>query len=119
MTKAILDAGASPELVRTAYRENLDRVMAEMEHLLDELDGRTVVTADHGELLGERSSPLPYREYGHPWGTYMEKLVKVPWNVYDSGSRKRIVSEEPTGNRDDVDERLIDERLRNLGYQID
>lgn len=119
MTKAILDAGASPELIRTAYRENLDRVMDQMEELLDNLEGKTVVTADHGELLGERSFPVPYREYGHPWGTYTEKLVKVPWNVYDPGPRKEIVSEEPTDESDDVDEELIDERLRNLGYRVE
>lgn len=119
MLKAIVDADASPELIQTVYQENLDRVMAEMEHLLDKLHGKTVITADHGELLGERSFPLPYREYGHPKGTYTEKLVKVPWHIYDSESRKELISEEPTGDRDDIDEELINERLQNLGYQIE
>lgn len=89
-----------------------------MDDLLSELDGKTVVTADHGELLGERSFPLPYREYGHPKGTYTEKLVKVPWHTYESGIRKELISEEPTSNGD-VDKELIDERLQNLGYQVE
>jgi len=98
-----------------AYRENLDIVLDEAERLLDALNGKTVVSADHGELLGERLSPLPLRAYGHPNGIYVEELVKVPWLVHTSGERKEIVAEAPTA-QDEVDEEALEEQLRNLGY---
>ena len=41
---------------------------------LKELSGKTVVTADHGNLLGENGL------YGHPPGN-LEPLRKVPWDV--------------------------------------
>jgi hypothetical protein len=98
-----------------AYRENLDLVLDEAERLLDALDGKTVVSADHGELLGERLSPLPLRAYGHPSGIYVDELVRVPWLVHEGGDRKETVAEAPT-ERDEVDEDALEEQLRNLGY---
>lgn len=98
-----------------AYRENVDLVLGEAERLLDAFDGKTVVSADHGELLGERLSPLPLRAYGHPSGVYVEELVKVPWHVHESGDRKEIVAEAPTA-QGEVDEDALEEQLRNLGY---
>ncbi|WP_380677659.1 hypothetical protein [Salinigranum sp. GCM10025319] len=98
-----------------AYRENLDLVLDEAERLLATLDGKTVVSADHGELLGERVRPLPLRAYGHPNGVYVDELVKVPWLVHTRGERKKIVAEEPT-DRDEVDDQALEEQLRNLGY---
>jgi len=41
-------------MVWEAYNENLDIVLTEIEALLDELDGKSVITADHGNLVGER-----------------------------------------------------------------
>jgi hypothetical protein len=100
-----------------AYRENVDLVLDEAERLLDALPGKTVVSADHGELLGERLSPVPLRAYGHPNGVYVEELVKVPWLVWSDGERKQIVSEPPKDREGNpVDERAVEERLRNLGY---
>jgi hypothetical protein len=98
-----------------AYRENLDLALDETERLLDALSGKTVVSADHGELLGERLSPIPLRAYGHPNGVYVKELVKVPWLVHTSGARKRIVAEPPI-QQDIVDQQAVDDRLRSLGY---
>lgn len=98
-----------------AYRENLDLVLDEAEQLLERLNGKTVVSADHGELLGERVSPLPLRVYGHPNGVYVNELVKVPWLVYQNGERRAIVAEEPV-DQDDIEDEALEEQLRNLGY---
>lgn len=65
---------AGPDGVREAYRENLDLALAEVARLLDAAPGRTVVTADHGELLGEGG------RWGHATGARPE-LVEVPWFV--------------------------------------
>jgi hypothetical protein len=111
------DVDISDADLRQAYVENLDRVLPEVEQLLDELEGRTVVTADHGELLGDRTGPVPITDYGHHVGLYADELVEVPWLVHESGERREVVAETPTG-REDIDENVVDQRLRDLGYKI-
>ncbi|MUV88793.1 hypothetical protein GJ629_01900 [Halapricum sp. CBA1109] len=102
--------------LRQSYENNLRRAIPHVRELLTALDGKTVVTADHGHLLGERSFPIPVRMWGHPHGTYVEELVKVPWLVYESGDRRRIVAEPPVEDDDATDFSVIKERLRDLGY---
>lgn len=55
-------------VVHQAYQENLELVLADIERLFNQLAGKIVLTADHGEMLGERSGPLPTKKYGHPSG---------------------------------------------------
>lgn len=111
--------GLSRDLLWEIYLENLDRVLPHVETLLQELEGRTVVTADHAELFGDRVGPLPMDGWGHPRGVYDDKLVTVPWHVHDTGERKTITPEEPTGNQlDSRDPEEIDAHLRALGYKI-
>jgi len=43
--------------LRRAYVENLEIVLPSVDRLIRELDGKSVVSADHGELLGERLLP--------------------------------------------------------------
>lgn len=64
----------SREVLIKHYKENLDLVMSAVRELAKELDGKTVVTADHGELLGENGT------YGHPAGRKEKFLRKVPWH---------------------------------------
>lgn len=60
------------EKLREAYRENLIRVLKEVSKLTDRLPNeKIVVTADHGELLGEEGL------YSH--STPHPLLKKVPW----------------------------------------
>jgi hypothetical protein len=113
--------GISRDVVVRAYEENLDVVLPSVERLLHSLGGKTVVTADHGQALGERSFPVPMREYGHPPSIYTEALVKVPWLVHENGPRRRIVAEEPVDHAqqeqaDDESESVAQERLEALGY---
>jgi len=98
--------------VRRAYLENLERVLDIAEPLAKELPGKTVITADHGELFGERLWPIPVRGWMHPSGVRIEELVKVPWVEVD-GERRDIVSEPPTGG--EVAE-VTESQLRALGY---
>lgn len=100
--------------VLRAYRENLTLVLSEVETLLEELTGKVVVTADHGELLGEPESPVPNRRYGHPRGVYVEKLVKVPWQVYQNGDRRTVTEEDAADSDYDLD--AVEEQLQELGY---
>ncbi|SEO22771.1 hypothetical protein SAMN04487948_101208 [Halogranum amylolyticum] len=101
-----------------AYCENLRIVLPHVQRLVDELSGRTVVTSDHGNLVGEYPSPcpVPLKMYGHPPGVYAESLVKVPWLVVDGERRRTVVAEaNPTRGDDDSDDEAT-ERLRDLGY---
>ena len=59
--------------LRKAYEENLAEAMKEVKKLVKELDGRTVITSDHGERLGERN------RYGHMPRSNDPKLRLVPW----------------------------------------
>lgn len=108
----------SLETVRQAYRENLELVLPYVSELLSELGGRTVVSADHGELLGERDFPIPVRRFGHPSHTDLPALIEVPWLISENGPRRDIVAEEPLGEEtsSDPDSEVVKDRLRELGY---
>lgn len=106
----------SDDVLRQAFEETLELAIPSVERLIETLPGMTVVTADHGQVIGERSFPIPVREYGHPRGTYIDELVRVPWNVTTNGERKRIVAEEPEERTEDIDSDVVTDRLKQLGY---
>jgi len=107
-----------PDELERAYRENLELALTEVERLLESLTGQTVVTADHGELLGERLLPCPFRQFQHPGGVYVEELVTVPWLVVDGGERKQIVeADEPADwEFENPQEAAVERQLEALGY---
>jgi len=107
---------ADTEAIWAAYRQNLSLVEPHIEALLEEFDGRTVVAADHGNMIAERSSPVPIREWGHPPGIYTDELVEVPWLVHESGPRPEITSETGASASDAVTDAVVEERLAQLGY---
>ena len=73
-----------------AYRENLNIVIPYVEMLLHRLRGKSVVTADHGELFGERVIRLlPIKVYGHGIGRN-PNLIKVPWWVINDEDREQL-----------------------------
>ena len=78
------------------YIENLRHVMPYVKKLIDILPGRTIVTADHGEGLGERIHPLiPVKFYGHHARVRIPALTKVPWLIVEEKDKdKRIKIEE-------------------------
>jgi hypothetical protein len=108
--------------LRRAYAANLRLALQSVQLLLDHLAGRIIVTADHGELLGEGNC------YSHWNGSDNPYLLDVPRLVVTSGNRPvRITGArrevEPTprprpGDKADANEekRAIAERLRALGY---
>lgn len=104
------------EAIWKAYRENLEVTIPFVESLLTELEGKTVVTSDHGNMVGERAYPIPIRIWGHPKGTYTEQLVKVPWFVSQQGERKKTTAESPRDQTEDIEEEVVQDRLRDLGY---
>jgi hypothetical protein len=106
----------SKDTLFSVYRENLCLVLDEIEPLLDSLDGKTVVTSDHGEMFNEYAWPLPIKRAGHAGGLRTPKLVKVPWFVPEFNSRKEIDKGKIENNRVENQEE-IEEKLRSLGYK--
>lgn len=98
------------------YEANLERALPHVEELMENLNGRTVVTADHGNMVGERAFPLPIREWGHPRGIYTDELVVVPWLVFENGPRRIIREEASASQPNEVDDDVVADRLRDLGY---
>ncbi|GAA0671466.1 hypothetical protein GCM10009020_17400 [Natronoarchaeum mannanilyticum] len=101
----------SPGEIWDGYSRNLQYVYHYAEKLMDDLDGKTVISADHGELLGEILWPIPVRGYAHPEGVYHPNLTTVPWAEID-GERREIAAGQ--GNHDRISKNK--ERLRDLGY---
>lgn len=99
-----------------AYRENLNETLPHVKRLLDELKGKTVVTSDHGNLIGERTSPIPNTEYGHPNAMYVPQLLEIPWLEVESSSRKEIIAERGMNTDIDSSSEEIQDRLQALGY---
>lgn len=83
----LLSKGNSWEEIEKAYRSNLRRVLESVEELLEHIDGRIVITADHGEALGEWGLSM------HPHSIYIKELVEVPWFVINQGERPKIIGE--------------------------
>jgi len=61
------------DYMKRAYRGNLEYVLREVERLMDNMDGKFIITADHGELFGEHGM------YGHPVYYTAPELRVVPW----------------------------------------
>lgn len=102
------------------YIENLEYVFTYVKRLLDKLEGKTVITADHGELLGFTQNRLigltNINRYEHPKGVHIPELCFVPWLIIESDKRRKIMAHDPieTG---DITQEQVDEQLEALGYK--
>lgn len=102
-----------------AYGETLRIGWEAAEPLIDELDGRTVVSSDHGNMYGERPWPYLMPIYAHPTKTRPKELVEVPWAVLEAeGDRRRITDGGVSGSSadDDIDAETLEIQLEALGY---
>ncbi|TKX86686.1 hypothetical protein EXE43_07070 [Halorubrum sp. SS5] len=104
------------EEVIEAYIENIELVKPFVEELSNNLVGKTVVTSDHGNMLGETSYPIPIHEFGHPSATYTDELVTVPWVAIEYDNRREIRSETITESVPNSHQSEVDSRLKSLGY---
>jgi hypothetical protein len=104
---------ADPDRVWAAYEANLRYVLDEVAALLDNVDGRVAITADHGNLFGE------WGLYGHPMHTPVPALLRVPWaetTARDRRTREPALEPPeplPVSRVDGGDAR---DRLAALGY---
>lgn len=110
----------SHEDLENAYVENLELVLEYTERLVELLDGKSVITSDHGELLGNPEwfwfNAFGRTKYGHPGNVYVPELRVVPWLEIDSDERRQIVAEDAI-KIDHAHQATIDENLEALGYK--
>lgn len=102
----------SDDELQAAYRANLRRALASVEDLVRHFDRPTVVTADHGELLGEDG------RYIHG-GSKHPCLCEVPWfTVADSMLGTDELSGVGEGDEPkEVSKAAVEEQLETLGYK--
>jgi len=106
--------------LRAAYSKNLELVLEQTVILLQHLTGRIVITADHGELLGEDKS------FSHPTFSSHPILLEVPWMVIEKEASDidEIAKQEPvkgspqtqTDADKEREEKELAEKLKSLGY---
>jgi len=104
-----LEAGEiSADLVWNAYIENLELVLPKVETLVGTINGKIVITSDHGNIFGK------WGVYGHPPKTYLTDLVEIPWLEPTFDRRRKIIAEETTTAIPTND---VTDQLRDLGYR--
>lgn len=109
------------EELREAYKANLQYVLSEVQRLVSYLDCPVVVSADHGEHLGEHFDEVP--QLTHPDRTH-PILREVPWFTVDEEAKGHhdLSAFESRKSRsaageNEVDEDTITNRLEALGYK--
>lgn len=113
---SLFKSGSYPlEDLHQMYAENLSIVLEEVDTLLDHLDGKSVISSDHGELLGERKGIFRQRKFGHPDQINTSEAYIVPWFEIESDNRRDIVADDPIGF-ERLDEDVVRQRLEELGY---
>lgn len=117
LTYALNEGYISQAELYKVYAENLRLVLNKVQELISELEGKTVITADYGETLGDIRGIFtnPSIRYEHYENLYSESLRIVPWFIIEHETRKDIISEPPRGVQT-VSEEVIKNNLKSLGY---
>ena len=97
--------------LRRSYEESVAAVESAVVPLLSVIDGRVVISADHGENLGERRGR--HQLFGHDNETPECRIV--PWLTIDRGPR-RTISGDGDSTTAPIDEAAVAAQLEALGY---
>jgi hypothetical protein len=93
------------------YSKNLRVVLDHVITIIENVDGRVVITSDHGNLLGK------YNLYGHPPWLLIPALKRVPYAVAQ-GENSEDYDIKHINDFEDYDRTSMEEHLHNLGYKI-
>jgi hypothetical protein len=94
-----------------SYRENLELVEPHVKQLVSALRGKTVISADHGENLGETIFGITLTAHG----SQSKEARFVPWLELPFEERKTVTEESPIGF-EYLEEEFVEDRLSDLGY---
>lgn len=92
-----------------AYIDNLRYVLDHVETLVRNIDGTVVISADHGELLGDQ------RMYYHMPGNPHPKLKKVPWVEIEAEDEHTLTPDVSLSGYKTA-EQASEQQLEALGY---
>jgi len=105
----VKSGAVDPDVARNAYRGNLDPVLDELGVLLDNVDAETVVvTADHGNYLGEKG------RWGHPRDHIHPAVRDVPWWETSATDKNTYTPDRYNTTSEDTERT---EKLEALGYR--
>lgn len=96
----------SRQEVWKAYQENLEVVLEDVKVLLQNVEGDTVISADHGNAFGE------FRKYGHG-NLPLPAVKRVPWVETSATDTESLI---PTTEPENM-KGTVERRLRDLGYK--
>lgn len=118
---SIFDAVSDGEIthyeLRESYKQSLKIVLDHVETLVDRIEGKKIISSDHGELLGEKLLPfLGPRKYSHHTDLKTPELRLVPWLIIDSEDRRKVIEESPP-ETNTTDQDGLEEKLAALGYR--
>lgn len=65
--------GDSTSTMKELHEENMRKALECVQEIVEEVDGKVIITSDHGEAFGEEGV------WGHHIETHIEPLVEVPW----------------------------------------
>lgn len=68
-----LREGYTWKQLKKEYKETTKKTLQEVEKLTQQLEGKTIITADHGEAHNE------YYIKNHPHSIYIKPLTEIPW----------------------------------------
>ena len=92
------------------YGQNLLAVLDEVEKLITHVDGKVIVTADHGNAVGE------FGVYGHPEYVPLPSLKRVPWVEAEGQGVAYDTTKFDTPNVNSDPDDAVTEKLEALGY---
>lgn len=115
--------------ITEVYRENTEWVLEYVHELDAELNGKSIITSDHGTLLGE-GIPLIYQllhprwkfrnrnrfRYAHHVHMRLPTLIEVPWVELDYETRREVETAKHSDGVE-MDHDVIEDRLKALGYR--
>lgn len=102
----------SQDILKKSYIDSIRSVESEAQQLTEHLHGKTVVSSDHGENLGEVQHGIMQLQHGNP----TPECRFVPWLEVDSEERKTITVDPPSKS-DRVSQQELNSRLSALGIR--
>ena len=109
LKRSFQEGRVTAEQMRAAYIGNVDMVIPNALKVLKSLSGVKVLTADHGEMLGE------YGEIEHSCPACFTELLTVPW-LETSDNKGYVRSEINRFVDDEKEDDAVVEKLHSLGY---
>jgi hypothetical protein len=97
-----------PSKVWESYEANLLYALTKVEQLLDRVNGRVLVTADHGNAFGD------WGVYGHPFGWPEPAVRRVPWVLVHATTTDGYKPDAVLDTHDEA--AAMQDQLSALGY---